>query len=506
MILPDSVNTKKEENAAILKLSNIGKNFLGTKALINARLNVYPGRVMGLLGENGAGKSTLMKIIVGIYKQDQGEILYHGSEVRFNSIKESKDNGIFMVHQEPSMFPELNLAENILLHHEPMKNNLCIDHKAMHMIAEKLLNQLSIKKKTTELASGLSIGDQKMIEIAKALAVDAKVIIMDEPTDALVEKEVQRLFTIIKGLCEQGKSIIYISHRLEEIFQICNDITIMRDGTFISESTIENTSHEEIISKLVGRETNVNARCKKFNPGPVILKADGICNKYIKPSTFQLHQKEILGIFGLMGSGRTELAKTLYGVFRTDQGSIYVNGQLVQMDSSAVALKHGIVYVSEDRKADGLVLNLSVLENISLSALPKMISKWGKINSKLEKAESLYYINQLNIKTSNVKELVGNLSGGNQQKVSIAKGLICKPKILILDEPTRGVDVGAKHEIYELIYKLKTEGLGIILISSEIKEIMDLSDRVLVMLEGKVTAELPRENLTQKKMIQYAMG
>ena len=497
---------EKTERIFVLKLSGIVKNFPGTKALDGASLNVYAGKVMGLLGENGAGKSTLMKIIVGIYAPDQGQMVYHGKKTQFDSVKASKENGIVMVHQEPSILPELNLAENILLGREPMKNILHIDYKTMHGMAGKLLRQLCINKQSTDRASGLSIGDQKMIEIAKALAVDAEVIIMDEPTDALVDTEVQRLFEIIQQLCRQGKSIIYISHRLEEVSQICDDVTIMRDGKFIAESPIEQISHKEIIAKLVGREVTVDDQYKKSDLGQVILKAESICNRYLKPASFQLHQKEVLGIFGLMGAGRTELAKTLYGMLGIDQGVIYIDGQPLNIDTSTVALKNGIVYISEDRKAEGLVLGLSVLENISLSALPQLSNKWGKINAKSEKAQVSYYIDQLKIKTSSVKQLVKNLSGGNQQKVAIAKGLICQPKVLILDEPTRGVDIGAKGEIYRLIHQLKAQGLGIILVSSEIKEIMALSDRVLVMLEGEITAELPRENLTQEKMMQYAMG
>jgi ribose transport system ATP-binding protein len=345
-----------------------------------------------------------------------------------------------------------------------------------------------------------------MVEIAKALVLESNIIIMDEPTDALLDTEVRHLFSVIRNLCLQGKSVIYISHRLEEIFEICDDITIMRDGNFIMESPINNITYSDIIFNLVGREILPSIKLKNSTVGKEILSVNAIGNEYIKNITFKLHQKEVLGIFGLVGSGRTSLALSIYGVLRIKHGDIYINGVKSCVDSSKKALNSGIVYVSEDRKADGLILGLSILQNVSISCLQKLSNSFGIIDEKKENSLVFNYIEKLNIKTNTVTKLVRHLSGGNQQKVSIAKALICNPSILILDEPTRGVDIGAKYEIYKLLRSLKDEGLGIILISSDMKEIIELSDRVLVMLDGSINGHVTGESINQKTIMQYAMG
>ena len=495
---------------AILSLENIDKSFPGTKALSCARLNAYPGRVMGLLGENGAGKSTLMKIITGIYQKDAGEILFKSQAVNFKNVRESQAAGIAMVHQEPHILPDLTIAENILLAREVMKHRWKIDWSKMFDKVDHILSQLNIRKKARDLAQGLSIGDQKIIEIAKALSLDAQVIIMDEPTDALTETEVQQLFTIIKMLCDSGKSIIYISHRMEEIFTICDRITIMRDGHFISEASIGELTGEEIIEKMVGRTVEKTPSTAQEVPRQdqmqEVLRLDKVSNAYINEVSLSLHSHEIVGIFGLMGAGRTELAQSIYGCYPFTKGQMLLSGKGVNINSPYLALQHGIVYVSEDRKVDGLIIDASVRENMSLSALPQLCNALGVIDGKKEKAQVGEYIKKFSIKTPSQSQIVANLSGGNQQKIAIAKALMCQPKVLILGEPTRGVDVGAKREIYRLIQQLKEQGMAILLISSEIPEIIALSDRIVVMKENTATAKLPLEEVSQESILHHAIS
>jgi ribose transport system ATP-binding protein len=500
----ESVNHMQRD--LVLQLNNIGKSFAGTVVLKNANLNVYSGKVMGLLGENGAGKSTLMKIVVGLCQYDYGSMTYRNKKVVFNNTKESKDSGIAIIHQEPSILVDFNIAENIMLGMEVVKNGFFIDYKAMYQKVDNLLRLLNVSKKSTDIASSLNIADQKMIGIAKALVLESNIIIMDEPTDALLDNEVKQLFSVIKKLCSQGKSIIYISHKLEEIFEICDDITIMRDGNFIMESQITNTNYAEIIFNLVGRDLPESIKLKNITMGKEVLSVDTISNDYINNITFRLYQREIVGIFGLVGSGRTSLALSIYGVLRIKYGHIYVNGIKSEINSPKQALNNGIVYVSEDRKADGLILGLSILQNISISCLKKLSNVFGIINRKKESSLITHYIRTLKVKTDSMLKLVENLSGGNQQKVAIAKALICKPDILILDEPTRGVDIGAKYEIYTLLQSLKEGGLATIVISSEMKEVIDLSDRVLVMLNGSINGEVANDDINQKTIMQYAMG
>ncbi|QNM14940.1 MULTISPECIES: ribose ABC transporter ATP-binding protein RbsA [Fusobacterium] len=489
----------------ILKMSDIVKTFPGVKALDGACLNIYKGKVMALLGENGAGKSTLIKVMTGIYQMDSGSLYVGNSKVDFRNINDSQEKGIAVIHQELNLIPELTITENIFLGRELTNSFGKIDSNLMKKEARFLLDKLNVKESVDTLVKDLTIGKMQMVEIAKALSQNAKIIVMDEPTDALTDSETESLFAVIRELTSHGKSIVYISHRLKEIPEICDDITIMRDGKFICEAHVKDIDEDFIIRNMVGRELEEQFPRVEVKKGKEILKVENLKNRYIDDISFNLHEGEILGISGLMGAGRTELAKTIYGNLKKDSGKILIDGKEIDIKSEKDAIKAGIAYVSEDRKGDGLVLGMSVKENMTLSALD-FFSSLFKLDHSKEKKEVEDYIDKFKIKTPNVDEKTKNLSGGNQQKIAIAKALLTNPKILILDEPTRGVDVGAKKEIYDFINELKTKGLSIIMISSEMPEIMGLSDRIIVIHNGKITGEFTAEEVTQENIMRCAVG
>lgn len=490
---------------AILQLADIEKAFPGVKALDNASLNVYPGRVMALMGENGAGKSTLMKVLTGIYSKDSGSITYQGSTASFNGPKESQEAGISIIHQELNLIPELTIAENIFLGREFTSKFGRIQWEQMYREADQLLARLNVKHSSKTLLGDLSLGEQQMVEIAKALSFKSKVIIMDEPTDALTDTETESLFTVIRELREQGCGIVYISHRLKEIFQICDDITVLRDGKFIGECEVDNTDEDGLIEMMVGRKLEEQYPRIDVRHGDTCLEVKGLTGSGVHDISFNLKRGEILGISGLMGAGRTELMKVIYGALPSERGVINLNKRTINPVSPQDGLANGIAYISEDRKGDGLVLGLSVKENMSLSALDK-ITKGGRIQHNAEATAVEDFIRLFNIKTPTREQIIGNLSGGNQQKVAIAKGLMTKPTVLILDEPTRGVDVGAKKEIYQLINKFKADGMSIILVSSEMPEVLGMSDRILVMHEGRISGEFEANEADQEKLMACAVG
>lgn len=489
----------------ILEMKDIVKTFPGVKALDGAELRLYKGRVMALMGENGAGKSTLMKIMTGVYKRDSGNMRYGEKEVEFHNTRESQEEGIAIIHQELNLIPHMSIAENIFLGREIVNSFGKIDWDKMNKEAKWILNLLGVKESERKLVKDLTVGKMQMVEIAKALSQNAKIIVMDEPTDALTTTESDALFSVIKELTKSGKSIVYISHRLSEIPLVCDDITIMRDGKFIVEEEVRNIDENFIIEKMVGRSLKEQFPRVEVSYGEERLKVEKLKGKFAKDISFTLKRGEILGIAGLMGAGRTELAKTIYGYYKKDSGKVYIDGKLTEISSPKDGVKYGIAYVSEDRKGDGLVLSLSVKENMVLSSVDKILSLVG-IDKKREKEVVEDYIEKFKIKTPTMDQIIKNLSGGNQQKVAIAKALLTDPKILILDEPTRGVDVGAKKEIYDVINHLKKNGLSIIIISSEMPEIMGLSDRIIVMHENKITGKLTKEEATQEKIMRYAVG
>ncbi|MDS1838836.1 ribose ABC transporter ATP-binding protein RbsA [Vibrio vulnificus] len=492
-------------NQAILQLSEIEKAFPGVKALDKASLNVYPGRVMALMGENGAGKSTLMKVLTGIYSRDAGEIVYQGQPAQFKGPRDSQQAGISIIHQELNLIRELTIAENIFLGREITSAFGRIDWPKMYAEADKLLARLKVKHSSKTLLGQLSLGEQQMVEIAKALSFESKVIIMDEPTDALTDTETEALFSVIRELREQGCGIVYISHRLKEIFEICDDITVLRDGKFIGQCEVAQTDEDGLIEMMVGRKLEEQYPRIDVVHGHTCLEVIGLTGSGIHDVSFTLKRGEILGISGLMGAGRTELMKVIYGALPSERGVINLDNRTINPVSPQDGLANGIAYISEDRKGDGLVLGLSVKENMSLCALDKL-SKGVQIQHQDEVIAVDDFIQLFNIKTPSREQIIGNLSGGNQQKVAIAKGLMTKPKVLILDEPTRGVDVGAKKEIYQLINKFKAEGMSIILVSSEMPEVLGMSDRILVMHEGRITGEFEAKHADQEKLMACAVG
>jgi len=490
----------------IIAMKNIAKEFSGVRVLKNVSFNIYDGKVMALVGENGAGKSTLMKILTGVYTKTSGQIFAYGKEVNFSNPKDSQRSGIAFIHQELNLIRHLSIGENIFLGREPVSKLGNINWKQLYNESKQWLDKLGLKEDPRELVGNLSVGKQQLVEIAKALSLNAKVIIMDEPTGALTVAETEKLFSVIRELKANGHSIVYISHRLKEIFEICDDVTVLRDGELICEKSIDELDEDKIIEMMVGRKLDEQYPRIPCEPGEVVLDVRDLTNKFVKDVSFTLRQGEILGIAGLMGAGRTELARTLYGVYRKDRGEIILENRKLRLRHPTDALKQGIAYVSEDRKGNGIVLGLNVRENITLSALRSYSGRIGKISRSKEEQSVQNYIQSMTIKTSGSGQLLKYLSGGNQQKVSIAKNLDAKPKVLILDEPTRGVDVGAKKEIYELINQFKKQGMSIIMISSEIPEILGMSDRIMVMHEGRIMGTLDRAEATQEKIMTLAVG
>ena len=490
----------------LLALTGIDKSFPGVKALSGAALKVYPGKVMALVGENGAGKSTMMKVLTGIYSKDSGAIYYLGKEVSFHGPKNSQEAGIGIIHQELNLIPELTIAENIFLGREFVNAFGKINWKKMFSEADKLLKKLNLSYDSHNLVANLSIGEQQMVEIAKVLSFESQVIIMDEPTDALTDTETISLFKVINELKAQGRGIVYISHRLKEIFEICDDVTVFRDGQFIGEKPVSTLQEETLIEMMVGRKLEEQYPRVQVPQGEISLAVSHISGPGVTDASFSLRKGEILGISGLMGAGRTELMKIIYGAAKKATGEIKLEGKTLILRTPQDGLNNGIVYISEDRKLDGLVLGMSVKENMSLTALRYFSRAGGSLNHKEERQTVGDFIRLFNIKTPSMDQTIGFLSGGNQQKVAIARGLMTRPKVLILDEPTRGVDVGAKKEIYQLINQFKKEGLSIILVSSEMPEVIGMSDRILVMHEGHISGEFSTAEASQEALMAAAVG
>ena len=490
----------------LLQLTDISKSFPGVKALSGANLTVKAGQVMALIGENGAGKSTLMKVLTGIYTKDTGEIIYQGNKVNFNGPKASQLAGIGIIHQELNLIPQLSIAENIFLGREFINKFGCIDWQKTYAEADKLLAQLHLSYNSRRLISELSIGEQQMVEIAKVLSFDSKVIIMDEPTDALTDTETASLFEVIDKLKKQNCGIVYISHRLKEIFEICDAVTVLRDGQFVGEKMISQLDEDSLIEMMVGRKLEEQYPRIAMERGDITLQVNHLIGDGVKDVSFSLHAGEILGISGLMGAGRTELMKMIYGANPAKSGTITLNGKAIKTHSPKDGLMNGIVYISEDRKRDGLILGMSVKDNMTLNSLGYFVNQFKQLKLKNERQAVDDYVGLFNIKTPSINQTIGLLSGGNQQKVAIAKGLMTRPSILILDEPTRGVDVGAKKEIYQLINQFKQQGLSVILVSSDMPEILGMSDRILVIYEGKVTGDFTINEATQEKLMAAAVG
>ncbi|MCF8453196.1 MAG: sugar ABC transporter ATP-binding protein [Pedobacter sp.] len=488
----------------ILRVNSLSKSFFGVKALDNIHFDLKKGEVHALMGENGAGKSTFMKILIGLLKADSGSIYFNSEQIENMDVHSIMQKGISMIHQEILMVPELSVAQNIFLGRE-IKRAYLLDEQAINQQAENLLQSMGLNIKVQTKAKHLSIAELQLVEIAKAVSNNARVIIMDEPSSALSEKEVEILFNIIKDLKSKGVAIIYISHKMEEIYQIADRITVLRDGKFIATKSTSDLDKSNLISLMVGRELEELFYANSIAQPEVILKVKNL-NKKGKFSdiNFDVHAGEVLGIAGLMGAGRTEIAKAIYGLDSFDSGEIMLKGKKLEIRSPKEAIREGIGYVSEDRKALGFIPELSVKQNISLSSILNYSKSWFIDENKEEKASSKI-AKQLNIKASGLNQKVMNLSGGNQQKVVIARVLMASPSLIILDEPTRGIDIGAKHEIYKLIRKLTESGLAVIMISSELPEILGMSNRILVLSKGKQKTILTQKEASQEKIMQYAL-
>lgn len=490
----------------ILRFEKVSKRFPGVLALDEVSFDVKRGEVHALVGENGAGKSTLIKIVSGVHRKTSGEIYYEGKPVDFHTPHEALARGIAAIYQEFNLIPALTVAENIFMGHHFLTPRGLVDWTRMRQEAKKLLDFLDVDIDVDAKVRDLGVAKKQVVEIAKALSLNAKILIMDEPTAALAQKEIETLFRIIRFLKEKGVTIIYISHRLEEIFKVCDRVTVLRDGRHIATRNLQDLDMEDIIQMMVGREITNKFPRIPHTPEEEILRVEGLTRHGVLENiSFSLRRGEILGIAGMVGSGRTELLRAIYGVDPVDGGEIYIKGEKVQINSPVEAINLGMAFLPEERKTQGLVLLLSVLDNIGLPILPQ-ISERGFVDDQrlLEIGEEM--VQQMNIKTPSLYQKVMYLSGGNQQKVVLGKWFARKCDIYLFDEPTRGIDVGAKVEIYHLMNRLLEKKVGIIMVSSELPEILGMSDRILVMREGRIVGELNREEATQETILSLAVG
>lgn len=486
-----------------MEMKHIHKKFPGVYALKSVNLELRKGEVHALLGENGAGKSTLIKVLGGIYTADEGEILIEGKQVSIQGVKDAQENGISIIHQELVLVPYMTVAENIFLGREPMKSGF-VDKKKMNEEAQVLLDTYDMNIRSTRLIRDLTIAQQQMVEIVKAISYNSKILVMDEPTSSISDKEVAFLFETMRNLTKKGVGIIYISHKMSELEEICDRVTVLRDGEYVGTEVVKETSKDALIAMMVGRELT-NYYVRDFQkPGEVVLKCEGISDgKIAEDVDFELHKGEIIGFAGLVGAGRSEVMKSIFGLMPKSTGNIYIEGKKVEIKSPVDAIRHGIALVPEDRKLEGLYKVQSVRFNSTIEVLQDFI-KGIFVNGEKEREITQHYIDKMATKTPTQEQMIGNLSGGNQQKVLIGRWLATHPKILILDEPTRGVDVGAKSEIYSIMNELVKEGMAIIMISSELPEILGMSDRIYVMAHGRLKGCINHEEATQEAIMKFA--
>nr|WP_296157275.1 sugar ABC transporter ATP-binding protein [uncultured Blautia sp.] len=490
-------------NEVIVSMTDICKNFPGVKALDHVNFELRSGEVMALIGENGAGKSTLMKILSGVYTKDSGTVKINGQEYDDLNPKKAQQLGVAIIHQELNMCKHLSVAENIYLGRE-LRGKFCIDNKTMEAESQKILDELGIDIKPWESVGDLPVSKQQMVEIAKALSINAKILIMDEPTSALTSKEIDELFRIIRKLKKEGHGIVYISHRLEEFQHIVDRVTIMRDGQYIMSGDFKDLTMDKMISYMVGREIKEKFPRVQCEKGKKIFEVRNLnAGRMVRDINFSVYEGEIVGFAGLMGAGRTETTRAIFGVDPKDSGEIYVDGKEVKINGPLDAIRNGVVLAPEDRKKDGLCTKLSIRENMALPNLD-LIGKHGIVNSSKEDELCEKIVKDLQIKTPNVEIDSGNLSGGNQQKVVVGKWLARNSRVVIFDEPTRGIDVGAKVEIYNLMNQLKQQGIAVMFVSSEMPEVMGLADRIIVMCDGRITGELTAAEATQDDILKMA--
>jgi rhamnose transport system ATP-binding protein len=491
----------------ILELRQISKSFPGVQALAGVDFDLPHGEVHALVGENGAGKSTLIKIIAGVYAPTSGEIVFNGRPVQILSPRQALEMGIAVIYQESNLYNELTVAENVFMGRQPKKGVLRnIDWDELFNRAQEVFNRIGVEMDVRTKVGGLSTANRQRVEVAKALSQDAKVLVMDEPTAALAKQDVDALFRTVKILRQNRVSIIYISHRLEEVFEIADRVTILRDGRRIDTKPLSEVTPEKLVTMMVGRTLDTLYPKESVVLGEPVLRVSHLTYKTVtKNVSFQLHHGEILGLAGLVGAGRSELAQVLFGIYPAENGEIYIGGKKVEIRSPMQAKSLGVAYVPEDRQRQGLIVPMTVRENISLAYL-EHLTKFGFASYRDEEKIAADYVGRLQVRTPSLSQRVINLSGGNQQKIVVSKWLVTRPKVLILDEPTRGIDIGAKAEIHRLMSHLAQEGLGILMISSELPEILGMSDRILVMRKGVIAGEYSRAEATQEGIISTAMG
>jgi ribose transport system ATP-binding protein len=503
----------KDYTIPILEIRNVSKEFSGVYALKNVDMQIFPGMVTAVIGENGAGKSTLMKIVSGVYQQSEGDVLLNGEIISFKDPKEAADKGVVIIHQELNLIPNLSITENLFLGNEITNKFGLLDYVRMHKKAKELLSLLHLDVNPKMPVSQLRVGQQQLVEIARALLYNSKVLIMDEPTSAISDQEVVLLFKIINDLKSSGVAIVYISHKLKELFEIATRFEVLRDGRKVGSGFMKDTNHDQLVKMMVGRDLASFFQKDKHKHGEELLRVEDLClrnpeNKtdyLVSNVSFSLHRGEVLGICGLMGAGRTELLEAIFGLHPKDaSGRIFIENKPVKISNVNDAIKAGIALVPEDRKLQGLILEMDVAQNTSLACLDKVMS-YNFISSKKENELSLSYIKSLNTRVPSPNIEVSKLSGGNQQKVVIAKWLATNPKILLLDEPTRGIDIAAKTEIYRLINELAKQGMGIVVVSSELPEIMAVSDNILVLSESKLTGVFSQSEANEEKLMYAAL-
>lgn len=505
--------TKREQaaptqagDAPVLALDGVTKIFPGVRALSEVSLRLYPGQVTALVGENGAGKSTVVKTLTGIYQPDEGRILVDGRETRFPTAQAAADAGITAIHQETVLFDELSVGENIFLGHAPRGAFGLIDTGAMMARAREILTGIGAEIDPEVRLRDLGIANKHLVAIARALSIDARVVIMDEPTAALSHKEIEELYELVETLKAQGKAILFISHKFDEIFRIADRYTVFRDGQFVGDGLISEISESDLVKMMVGREVDQIFPARQPNPGDEVLRVVG----YDHPTEFEgiefsLRRGEILGFYGLVGAGRSEFMQALFGITRPSKGAVKIDGAVRVIRSPADAVANGIVYVPEDRGKQGAITALPIFQNVTLPSLGRL-SKNGFLRLAEEFALTREYTRRLDLRAASLDTPVGNLSGGNQQKVVIAKWLATQPKVIILDEPTKGIDIGSKAAVHEFMAELAAQGLAVIMVSSEIPEVLGMSDRVIVMREGRIAGELAGDALTPETLVRHAAG
>jgi rhamnose transport system ATP-binding protein len=490
----------------VLSLRHAAKSFGAVRAVVDASADLYPGEAHALLGENGAGKSTVVKMLAGVHQPDHGELLIDGAAVTLHSPAAARDAGIAVIYQEPTLFPDLTVAENIFMGRQPRRAGRRIDRRHMRAEAAALFGRLGVRLDPGRICRGLSIADQQIVEIAKALSLDARVIVMDEPTAALSAAEVARLFEVVRALRADGAAVLFISHRLEEVFEICQRVTVMRDGQHVLTSELAGLTADDLIRAMVGRQVAQRASAQRDDPGEEVLRVDRLTREGVFTDvSLRVRAGEVVVLAGLVGSGRSEVARAVFGIDRYDAGSVTLAGRPLRKGSPATAMAAGVGYVPEDRRQQGLVMDMSVQQNMALASLGRL-RKAGLVRASAERAFATDWAQRLRLKYGRLTDPVSRLSGGNQQKVVLAKWLGRHPSLLIVDEPTRGIDIATKAEVHGLLAQLAAEGVAILMISSELPEVLQNGDRILVMREGRLTAEYRQEDASEEKILAAATG